>query len=174
MTPEQFAAASEQHRALMAQLDVNNHTMKSVEKGISDNTAALHSMERNMTSGDAATASALEKMQSALMSALKVPVAVAMIVSATWLFYMSKITEKTWMIFCLVSMFPWFGDSIRMVFDLFRGGPNTSRERVVAGAKIVVLSTAALALFTGCRLHARLGVHGPPALEESSTPPSNP
>ena len=113
--------------------------------------ATLHTLTATMTtlaeatrSGDTATERALNKMSEAQMSALKVPVAAVMVSAVSFLFYVGRIQESTWIIFCLVSMFPWFGDSIRTVLQIVRGGTN---EKIVAGMKLIALSTAALWLY---------------------------
>lgn len=100
-------------------------------------------------SDDAVTAS-LSGMRQALMSALKVPIAAVMIAAVSWLFYFAKISEHTWTIFCLVSMFPWFGDGVRIVVDMFRGRDGTAKEKAVAVSKLIALTAAALSLLMGC------------------------
>lgn len=109
-------------------------------------TATLAALTEAMRSGNGQTERALNGMRDALMSALKVPVAAVMVSAVSVLFYTAKIQESTWIIFCLVSMFPWFGDSIRTVLQIIRGNA-TSSERIVSGMKLVALSTAALSLY---------------------------
>lgn len=106
--------------------------------------SAITSLSQTQKSSDAAVAASLDNMRMALMSALKIPVAAVMIAAVSWLFYASKITEHTWMIFCCVSLFPWFGDSIRLVVDILRPGAN--RDRVAAAAKLVFMAGVATTL----------------------------
>lgn len=110
---------------------------------------ALEEVKRSNVVSAEITARALENMRMALLHTLKIPVAVAIVAAVSWLFAMGKIEEKTWMTFCLVSVFPWFGDSIRMIVGIFRSDPGKT-ENIVNAAKLFVLCTAFLFLSAGC------------------------
>jgi hypothetical protein len=53
---------------------------------------------------------------------VKVPIAMSVMVAASWAFlYAKEITETTWLIILAVAVFPWLGESISAVAKLFRG-----------------------------------------------------
>lgn len=110
---------------------------------------SLKEMRDRDEHSDLAVTSALDNMRAALTSALRVPVAVVLIGAVSWLFYLSKITETTWSFFLVVAIFPQFGDSIRVVFELFRGN-SRARERTVHGARLLAYAALGCSFFSGC------------------------
>jgi hypothetical protein len=56
---------------------------------------------------------------------VKVPIAMAVVVAASWAFmYAKEISENTWLIMLGVAVFPWLGESITAIWRLIRGGGN--------------------------------------------------
>jgi hypothetical protein len=56
---------------------------------------------------------------------IKVPIAMAVVVAASWAFmYAKEISENTWLIMLGVAVFPWLGESITAIWRLIRGGPD--------------------------------------------------
>jgi hypothetical protein len=66
---------------------------------------------------------AVARLSSAFWNLMKVPVACMVIGVASWAYLYSKvISENTWLIMLAVAVFPWLGDSITAVTQIFRGG----------------------------------------------------
>ena len=63
---------------------------------------------------------AVTKLGGAMWGLLKVPVACVIVGAASWAFlYAKAINEHTWIIIMGVAVFPWLGDSISAIAQLF-------------------------------------------------------
>jgi hypothetical protein len=61
----------------------------------------------------------VHKLASMFWGVLKVPVAMVVVGAASWAFlYVEKISERTWLIMIVVSVFPWLSDGIYAVLEL--------------------------------------------------------
>lgn len=60
---------------------------------------------------------------------IKVPIAMIVVVAASWAFmYAKEITETTWLIMLGVAVFPWLGESITAISKLLRGNGARGRQ----------------------------------------------
>lgn len=128
-----------------------------------ENQAALGKIERRIDAGTAETNRRLDQNTAVLNSVVKIPVAVVMILAVSALFYVGKVSERTWLVVLFVSLFPWFGDSIRVVFDiLLRRSAVDTKETIVNTSKLVALGGAAAMLLSGCGTPVKIGAtyHG--------------
>lgn len=67
---------------------------------------------------------------------IKVPIAMIVVVAASWAFmYAKEITETTWLIMLGVAVFPWLGESITAVSKLLRGSGNGPAKGQPSDAK---------------------------------------
>ena len=102
--------------------------VRGVEEGQARMTEAVISLSGKMETANEQLGMAVHKLASTFWGVLKVPVAMVVVGAASWAFlYTEKISERTWLIMIVVSVFPWLGDSISAVWKIVRGNGGNSK-----------------------------------------------
>lgn len=120
MIGQQNELLDEQRRLIGAMEKIADPArLRLVEEGQARMTEAVINLSGKMETANEQLGMAVQKLATTFWGVLKVPVAMVVVGAASWgFFYMEKISERTWLIMIIVSVFPWLSDGIYAVLEL--------------------------------------------------------